>query len=200
MKYLILIFIIPVFFSCQNNTEVIAASVEEKVTFDAEAARKKYGEYVDFSKSQQDTLMTNLTTYIYRKPSSATWETKFNPEFRTYYIDNKYNLEMTYLHNVSDSLFYYYLLRDARDQQGMRKRGVGGKFYMSAEMELSGFEEIFNTPTFEDDTLVEIGFKLMEEMVTTGNVNKFLDDKTLIQWPDNLLFYSTKKYEWRSVE
>jgi len=200
MKYLIPLFLFIQLFSCQNNDKVVDEKVEKEKYFDVEKAKEKYNEFSKFSPSEQDTLMTNLTTYIYRKPSAAAWDTKFNPEFRKYYFDNKHNLEMTYLHHSSDSLYYYYLLRDARDQKGMRKRGVGGKFYLNSEMQLSGFEETFNTPTFEDDTLIEIGFTLMEEMVNTGNVTKFLNDKKMILWPDNLLFYSKEKHEWRSVE
>ena len=198
MKNLILLFTIAFCVTCTNQPE--PKTEETIIPFDIESAKKKYNEFANYSKAEQDTLMTNLTTFIFRKPSSSTWETKFNPEFRSYFIENAYNLEITYLHHQSDSLYYYYLLRDARDNKGMAKRGVAGKFYLNEKMAVTGFEEFCNTPIYEENKLVEIGFTLMEEMVAVGNVNKFLKDKTVIEWPDGNLFYSTKKHEWRAVE
>jgi hypothetical protein len=199
MKKAFLIFIPLIVMACSPNQQTAETSVSEK-TDSTPVQTDLYDYHKQFSPAETDTLLTNLTTYIFRKPADATWETKFDSKFRAFFIENRNNFEIVYMHENADSSFYYYLLRDAQYKNGYTKRGVVGKFEMDTNLVLSNFEEIANTPPASDDKLKEIGLLFMNELVAAGNLEKYLSDKTKVEWPDGRLFYSKEKFEWRYVE
>ncbi len=140
-------------------------------------------------------LLVDLVTFIGRKPPTATSETRFDPEFRDYYTLYAKEFEIVYYHTKDDSLHLFYLIRPARSPLGNR-RGVGGMFRLD-NGQISGFEELFNTPVMEEDRLRDIGRELFEEMLRTGNADRFIGNKEYIEWPDERLRYDKEKFEWR---
>lgn len=148
-----------------------------------------------FTRQEGDSLIIDLAAYIGVKPTEATSQTRFDARFRSYYSDYAKQFRMLFLHKTGQGWHYYYLLRPARDLQGNR-RGVGGKFQMT-DGQITAFEEIFNTPAGDEETLEEIGKVLFLELVEKGNVDAYLDNKQFIQWPDERLKYHKELHEWR---
>jgi hypothetical protein len=140
-------------------------------------------------------LLVDMVTYIGRKPPLATSETRFDPEFREYYTTYAKEFEVVYYHIREDGTHLFYLIRPARSLHGNR-RGVGGMFRLE-HAQINGFEELFNTPVMEEKRLREIGQELFEEMRQAGNVNRFLENRDYIEWPDERLRYDKEKFEWR---
>jgi hypothetical protein len=197
MKALLLLLSVAVFISCSNNTDSTnkndktEQTIAEQLVFD--------NSFLDsLSSDAKDTLLANLATYIIRKPSVATWETKFNNVFRSYYVKNRTELELIYLSQRNDTAFYF-LLREARDNTGRHHRGVGGMFVLNSDLSIDKFEETFNTPIQSKEQLIQNGVLLMNHLMSVGNTDDFLDDKSKIEWPDGRLFYSKEKHEWRYV-
>lgn len=148
-----------------------------------------------FTLQQGDSLMVELATYIGVKPGGATSQTRFEPQFRSYYAEHSKQFRMVFLHKTEEGWYYYYLLRPARDPKGNR-RGVGGRFRME-EGRIEDFEEIFNTPAGDEKTLEENGSILFLEWVREGNVDKYLENRQYIEWPDERLKYHKELHEWR---
>lgn len=151
-----------------------------------------------FPGNEKDSLLANMVTYIYRRPAKAKAEDRTKPAFRSYYVRSMLQFEYVYHHSPDDSVHYYYLIRPARSLEGTH-RGVGGKFTTNDQLELVTFEEMFNTTILEDDVLRKKGLILFEEMVTVGNLERFLTDQNLIEWPDHRLKYDKKRREWRYI-
>ncbi len=140
-------------------------------------------------------LLIDMVTYIGRKPPLATSETRFEPEFRDYYTTYAKAFEVVYFHVDGDGLHRYYLIRPARSMHGNR-RGVGGMFRLE-NGKITDFEELFNTPVMDEDRLREIGLELFEEMRYKSHVDRFLENRDYIEWPDERLSYDKEKFEWR---
>jgi hypothetical protein len=202
MRILISLITIATLISCNNNESNTGKEASEKVTtIDSNTEKTAVYQINNFYNQQQkDTLLVGLVSYIYRKPALATWQTKLNPEFRPYFIKNTTDFSIVYYHISQDSTHYYYLLRPARDNEGVQKRGVGGMFRVNELGEITDFEELFNTPIQSEAKLKEIGLSLFEEMISTSNIEKYLNNKEYIEWPDGRLFYSKEKKEWRYVD
>jgi len=147
----------------------------------------------------KDTLLANMITFIYKRPTTAINRDRTDPQFRAYYVDKLPMFQYVHHYMDTDSTHWFYLIRPARSVQG-DKRGVGGRFRTNASLEMVEFEEIFNTPIMDEGMLREKGRILFDEMVATGGVDAFLEDRTLIEWPDGRLFYSKEKREWRYVD
>jgi hypothetical protein len=179
-----------------EKTEVVTSS---EVAFDYEKASEPYKVENYFPGDLKDTLLTNMVTFIYKRPTASTNKTRTNPEFRGYYVKNAPFFRYAYHHMTADSIHYFYLIRPARSVDG-DKRGVGGKFKVNDKLELIEFEEIFNTQVLGEKELEEKGLTLFEEMVNRGNVDRYLTDKELIEWPDDRLKYHKEMREWRYVD
>ena len=175
MKSIALLLFIPLLiFSCQSNNNKVS----------------KY-----FSKNEQDTLLTNIITYVYIKPSYANNATRFQAQFRKYYVENlpKFSLENYFI--ASDSTHYFFLIRPVGNTLKYR-RGVLGKFKLKQGLMPTEFEEIINTPHLEEATVKERGAFLFKELIKKGNLNEYLAMKHYIEWPDSTLVYDKKINEW----
>jgi hypothetical protein len=49
----------------------------------------------------------------------------------------------------------------------------------------------------ELDLLRRKGLVLFEELIHTGEVNQFANDRSLIEWPDHRLYYDKAHREWK---
>ena len=75
--------------------------------FSCNTKKQKVNDY--FIDNQADSLLTNIITYIYIPAPKATNETKFEPQFREFYIKNisKFNLQNYY---QSENGWHYFLI------------------------------------------------------------------------------------------
>jgi hypothetical protein len=181
MKTKILLLLISVvMFACQNNTNKV----------------NKY-----FSNTERDTLLSNIITYIYIKPAYASNATRFQSQFRKYYVQSlpKFSFENYFI--APDSTHYFFLIRPVGNTLKYR-RGVLGKFKLKNATVAAGslmptdFEEIVNTPHLEEALVKERGAFLFKELIKTGNLDKYLGMKDYIEWPDSMLVYDKNINEW----
>jgi hypothetical protein len=147
-----------------------------------------------------DSLTVDMATYVLRKPEVATWETKFNPEFRNHFVKMSQDLEFIYGINRNDSI-YFFLIRDGRDQNGKANRGVGGRMVLNDDYSIAYFEELFVTRIKDRAILESIGLDFMNTVSLNEQLDKFVSlEMSDIEWPDGRLFYSVQKSEWRYVD
>ncbi len=149
-----------------------------------------------FSKSERDTLLTNIITYVYVKAPYASNATRFEPQFREYYVKSLPKFSIQDYRITNDSTHYFFLIRPVGNSTKYR-RGVLGKFKLKKNSLMPiDFEEIINTPHLEEKIVLERGKFLFQELVKTGNLNKYLAMKHYIEWPDERLVYDKKINEW----
>ncbi|MBA3900863.1 MAG: hypothetical protein H0X62_11755 [Bacteroidetes bacterium] len=149
-----------------------------------------------YSKQEKDSLLTDLITYIYKKPKGADYETRFEPKYRNWFVQALPLFEFSYYHISEDSTHYYYVIRPARSPKG-NTRGVGGKYNLDKNGQITDFEEIFNTPILPVEQLKGRGKHLFEEMIRNNNVEIYAGNPDYIEWPDDRLKYDKEKNEWR---
>jgi len=169
-----------------------APSTEEHI----ETKARNYDVHRWFPGDRADTLLANMITFIFKRPTEAINRDRADPAFRSYYVDKLPLFQYVFHQMAPDSTHWFYLVRPARSVEG-DKRGVGGRLRTNERLELVEFEEVFNTPVLPEEELRAIGLMLFEEMVATGNVDRHLNDRQLVEWPDDRLKYSQEKREWR---
>jgi hypothetical protein len=152
-----------------------------------------------FNASERDTLLTNIVTYVYQKAPYASNETKFQPQFRQFYVKNLPLFSIENLYQAPDSTNYFFVVRPVGNNAKYR-RGVLGKFRLKkGSLMPTDFEEIINTPHLEEATVKERGNFLFKELVKNGNLDKYLSMKHYIEWPDSTLVYDKKNNGWVST-
>ncbi|MBA4852358.1 hypothetical protein H1R81_18235 [Emticicia sp. BO119] len=156
--------------------------------------KDKYNVNTYFDKTQQDTLLTNIITYIYRKAPQSSNETKFQPQFRKFYLAvlPKFSIQNYYI--APDSTHYFFVIRPVGNLP--YRRGVVGRYKLGKNLRPTDFEEIVNTPHLEEKLVKERGRFLFTEFIRNGNLDKYLPMKHYVEWPDANLIYDKKLNEW----
>jgi hypothetical protein len=54
----------------------------------------------------------------------------------------------------------------------------------------------FVTPMVRKENCIELSETLFDELVSKGNVNKYLGNKKYLEWPTKKVFYDTTTYDW----
>jgi len=151
-----------------------------------------------FSPAERDTLLVDMITYIYIRPPYSSSETRFNKEFRKYYVQNLNKFRFEKYYQTDDGTHYFYLIRPARSVKS-NIRGVGGVFKLDDQNRIVMFKEIFNTPPADLKELRDRGDRLFNELIRTGNVDGYMHHPDFIEWPDERTYYDTLKHEWLAV-
>lgn len=156
----------------------------------------KYDPANTFPNATKDTLLANLITFIHKRPEAAINRDRTGPEFRMYFVEQLPRYRLLYHQRATDGTDWYYLIRPARSVHGAL-RGVGGRFRADEALQLVEFEEIFNTPVLPEQELEDKGRVLFEEMIATGAVDTYANDRLYVEWPDERLKYDKERREWR---
>ncbi|MBX2968791.1 MAG: hypothetical protein KF803_05435 [Cyclobacteriaceae bacterium] len=148
-----------------------------------------------YSSTERDSLLTDIITYIYVQPQQATWQSRFDQQFRKYYVSqlSKFNFEKYWV--ADDGWHYYYIIRPARSAQGTI-RGVGGRLKLDENKSISEFEEIFNTPVGDLPELRTKGNELFKWMIKHGHINEYVNNPDFVEWPNEQTYYDTVRHEW----
>jgi hypothetical protein len=180
MKNAFLLILIPIFlFSCQA---------------------KKYETNVYFSDIQEDSLLTNIVTYLYIPAPEATNETKFQPHYRSFYTKNLSSFNLQNYFQSQDGWNYFFLIRPVGGSPKFR-RGVLGKFRLKVNSLMpTEFEEVANTPHLSEELVKERGKYLFQELIKNGNLDKQIPMKQYIEWPDENLNYDKKTNQWITIK
>ncbi len=148
-----------------------------------------------FTEQQRDSLLADIITYIYVKPSGADKQTRFTDEFRSYYVEQLPKFNWLWHHESASGEHLLYLIRPARNIHG-HKRGVCGKFRLDATGKIAAFEELFNTPIMPEEEVAKKGKVLFAEVLKTGGFDKYHLNKDFIEFPDERTFYDKEILEW----
>lgn len=150
-----------------------------------------------FSQPEQDTLMVNLVTLMGDKPKGTNWETRHEPQYRGHFELQAKKFQILHYHIAPDSTHYFLIQRPARSPKGISARVTGGYFKLHQELKPLGLVELFCTPILPEDELRSVGRKLFDEMLLTGNVDKYLGNTQYVEWPNGRLRYDRVRNEWR---
>jgi hypothetical protein len=154
----------------------------------------KYNVNTYFDKTQQDSLLTNIITYIYSKAPQSSNETRFQPQFRKFYVNVLPKFSFQHYYIAPDSTHYFFVIRPVGALP--YKRGVIGRYKLGKNLMPTDFEEVVNTPHLEEKLVKERGKFLFTELIRNGNLDKYLSMKHYVEWPDANLIYDKKLNEW----
>lgn len=161
---------------------------------------KKYQASDYFSTQEQDTLLTNIITYIYSPAPGANNNTKFQAQYRKFYQKALPFFKIQEYYQAEDGWNYAFIIRPVSASPIFR-RGVLAKFKLKeGSLKPESFEEIINTPHLREEIVIERGDFLFKELIKKGNVDEYLSMKQYIEWPDNHLQYNKNTHEWVTVK
>ena len=147
-----------------------------------------------YNLKEQNVILTGIVTHIFSAPAYTKMQDRFDFKHRAYYssLTSKFSVEKYFISN--DSTHYFYVIRPS--SIASERRAVGGHFKMNKSFQLKEFKEEFVTTVMTEQDLKNKASFLFDEMVR-GNLTKYLQMKTYIQWPNESTYYDSTSYEWK---
>lgn len=149
-------------------------------------------------KDLQDTLLTNVVTYMGVKPRYADFASRHEEQYRKFYVEQSKDYLFYKYFVAQDDRHYFYVIRPARHALGNR-RAIGGWMKVDEKMNILEYSEVFVTHVMEEDTLKKIAPELFG-MLINNNIQDLNHKHKRIEWPDDRLKYDSVKKEWRYDE
>jgi len=149
-----------------------------------------------FNKEQQDTLTTNIMTFVAENPPFANDTTRFQAKYNNYYWMRLPSYKLVKLEMKEDSTWYYFLTRPVANIL-VFQRGVIGTFKLKkGSLKPYDFKEVVNTPHLKEAEVLERGAFLFREFKNKGKLDEYMVMKDYIQWPDSTLQYNETINRW----
>lgn len=159
--------------------------------------KDKYNIEKYYTKTEQDSVITDIITYIHNRPQYSNNQTRFEPKFRSYYVGNLRKMHVEKFFVATDGTHYFYIIRPSENTPA-GFRGTGGIFKRDAAGKIKSFKEVFVTPGGSLEDLKTRGDELFREMVRSGNIDAYRKNPDYIEWPAKWNYYDTLQYEWLS--
>lgn len=161
------------------------------------SCQDKYDIEKYYSKSERDSLITDIVTYIHNRPQYSNSQTRFETRFRRYYVSQIKDMRVEKFFVANDGTHYFYIIRPSNTTP-IGFRGTGGTFKLDASRRIKNFREVFVTPGATVADLKTRGDELFREMVRTGNIDAYQKNPDYIEWPAQWNYYDTLQHEWLS--
>ncbi|MGY6562967.1 MAG: hypothetical protein ACXITV_12770 [Luteibaculaceae bacterium] len=157
-----------------------------------------------FPGSIKDSILTDIITYVGRKHRHSNDSNRFDPMWRHHYLKqlDGFELAMVKEDEAKANTFYFYMIRPARTTR-FTNRAIGGVFITNAEQtKVVDLVEYFNTVAQTRDSLLTLGTILFAEMLEKKEAESlsFINDKKIIEWPNQYSQYDLKSRTWRAVD
>lgn len=154
------------------------------------------------SQKNYDSLLIQLAPYVVKKPDAMTYPERFALSSRPFYknyIDLTEGKIRYYLKSDTVEFFTY----EYQDKASLFEhyRTFGGYIKRnSATGAVEFLNLLYQTPRCTRDELEAKAQVLFKEMITSGNVDKFVGNKGLVYVPNEDIYYDTKRNRWDYTE
>jgi hypothetical protein len=161
------------------------------------AACNTYDAKKELTGVEYNKFLTRIAPYVIKKPDEFSYEERFDSGNQSYYQEfiNETEGELTYFFKSDTVSFFFFSHRDHTSLYE-HYRGLGGYTKLDKEGKIIFLNLLYHTPRFTKEEMEEKGRVLFKEMVTQGNVKKYVGDRNFIHTPNNDFYYNTKTNRW----
>lgn len=153
------------------------------------------------SKKEYEELLLKLAPYNNKKPDEIDFPERFTKKVTPYYVEvvKVTQASIEYYYEADTAIFFFYKHKDVTSLFE-HYRGLGGYFKMDDDKNITFLNLLYHTPRLTKEEMSQRGIELFKEMVTVGNVSKFLGNKKYIHTPNADFYYDTKTNRWDYTE
>jgi hypothetical protein len=161
---------------------------------------EKYNIDKYYSAADRDTLLTNILPYITKLDDGVNYGNRFNPENKNYFKQQQFRYKFSFeQYALTEDSIHYFLIWKVAPSLYQKKIAIGGRFKKDSNGKIYAFEELFNTWKMKTEELKEKSFPVFAYMVKNGNVDKYISDRELIEFPDDKCVYDKSQSRWRLI-
>ncbi len=154
-----------------------------------------------YSEAELKINLSKIIPYIAKLENGVNYDNRFDSSKKDYFEEQqktfKFSIEQ---YKITADSNHYFLIWKVAPSLYKKKIAIGGRYKKDSSGKIYAFEEIFNTAKMPEEELKEKSFPLFDFMVKNGNVNKFLGDYLLIEFPDDRCTYDKENSRWVFVD
>jgi hypothetical protein len=152
---------------------------------------------VENFKEETNKNLTPILPYISKLEHGVNYDNRFDTANAAYFQEQLKQLQFSFeRYFIAPDSTHYFLIWKKAPSLYEKKIAIGGRFKKDKNGKIYAFEELFNTPKMKLDELKEKSFPLFDYMVKNGNVDKYVGDYLLIEFPDERCVYDKKGNRW----
>ncbi len=146
------------------------------------------------ARSEQDRIFLQLVTLTDKRPAGATVDNRDSVAFVDYYTARLRVHEFGNYY-IADSVRYFQLYKVV-PSLFKERIAIGGRYKTDGKGNITEFEELYTTPKLKPEVFEETANELFLEMVNKGNVDAYLKQKAMIEFPDANCHYNKETRSW----
>jgi hypothetical protein len=153
------------------------------------------------SADDHDRILDAVAPYVIKKSDEFSYEQRFDAANKPYY-DNFIKVSNASLRFVKESdtaTIFFFAYRDHTSLYE-HYRGLGGYFKKDDQGNIVFMNLLYHMPRVTGREMDERAELLFEQMVTRGNVDRFLGRREFIQTPNKDFYYNTRINRWDYTE
>ena len=162
---------------------------------------RSYDPHEVLSSERYDSVLIEIAPYVIKKPDEFSYKERFQRKSQPFYWNFiKVSAgELTYYLQADTATHFFFSHRDLTSLYE-HYRGLGGYYKTDKGGNIIYMNILYHTPRLLKEEMEERGKLLFDEMVSYGNVNKYLGDKSYIDTPNNDFYYNTTLNRWDYTE
>ena len=154
-----------------------------------------------YSEEELKINLSKIVPYIAKLENGVNYDNRFDTTKKDYFEEQQKNFKFSIeQYKITPDSNHYFLIWKVAPSLYKKKIAIGGRYKKDSSGKIYAFEEIFNTTKMPEEELKEKSFPLFDFMVKNGNVNKFLGDYLLIEFPDDRCTYDKESSRWVFVD
>lgn len=148
-----------------------------------------------------DRLLSNLAPYVVKKPDALTYDNRFESLNRPFYNNfiELSHARLSYHKQTDTANFFSFVYQDLTSLQE-RYRAIAGYYRMNDHDSIIFVNLLYHTPRFTAEELKQKDRMLFENMVTKGNVDRFIGNKGFVETPNKDFYYNARVNRWDYTE
>jgi hypothetical protein len=152
---------------------------------------------------EQTEFISAIIRYTGRLAPRATYETRFDPEFDSYYSGqiSEYELELVHKGDTDGEIFF--LISRSAPSLYSKRTATAGRVLFNAGNEIEEYEEIFRTWKLAPDELIKKSEFLFALMVAGEDLTpyypEFSGDEEYIEFPNSHTYFDMEERRWTTT-
>jgi len=162
------------------------------------SSKNNYEVSTHLTPQQQDEMMWKIIRYIGRAPEGLTFEERFYAPYDSVYIEQAKLHKFDAYYIKGDT---HYFLVSRRAPSLVEKRvATGGRFSLSNDNKITGYEEVFRTWKMVPDTLAKREMILFDKLVRGESLLPYETRNSggveYIEFPDEHTYFDKNLKQW----
>jgi hypothetical protein len=151
--------------------------------------------------NQYDLYVRAVAPFCIKKPDQISYADRTNPLHSSFYetVVKGTDASIDFFIENDTAKFFFYRYKDLSSLYE-HYRGLGGYFRTNKNDSILFINLLYHTPRFTQEEMDKKGALLFREMVSKGNVTKYIGNRKYVHTPNADFCYNTKLNRWDYTE